>query len=182
MVQKGDMLSLEIIQHLLRREDHVRSIAKNLGESHSTISRRLLDLKEENVIDSRDQGKNKTYFLRDNIIAKHRILQAEIDKSITFITRHPEIGILFEEIKKKTSGRLIVLFGSYAKGLEGKDSDIDIYIETKDREEKRAVESVHSRVSVKIGSFDIESPLIKEIIKNHVIIKGFEDFYEKLVP
>jgi len=74
---------------------------------------------------------------------------------------------------------LIILFGSYAKGLEKKDSDIDIYIETKSRNVKKVVEDIHSKINVKIGSFDTKSPLIKEIIKDHVIIKGIEVFYDK---
>ena len=75
--------------------------------------------------------------------------------------------------------KLIVLFGSYAKGLANKNSDIDIYIETKNRNVKKLVENVNSKINVKIGSFNIDSPLIKEIIKNHVIIKGIEVFYDK---
>jgi len=41
------------------------------------------------------------------------------------------------------------------------------------------VESIHSRIKVKFGDFDLSSNLIKEIIKNHVILKGVEEFYEK---
>ena len=75
-----------------------------------------------------------------------------------------------------------MLFCSYAKGLAKKDSDIDIYIETKNRNVKKSIEDIHSKISVKIGIFDIKSLLIKEIIKDHIIIKGIEVFYEKQLP
>ena len=81
---------------------------------------------------------------------------------------------------KKTDEKLIMLFGSYAKGLAKKDSDIDIYIETKSRSVKKIIEETHSKINVKIGTFDPMSPLIKEIIKNHVIIRGIEAFYDML--
>ena len=38
---------------------------------------------------------------------------------------------------------------------------------------------MNSRISVKSGPFDLGSDLIMEIIKNHVIIKGAEEFYAK---
>ena len=179
MVQKRDNLELNIIELLLRKETHVRGIARNLNESHSTILRKLNSLKKENVIDSRKEGKNKVFFLKENIITKNYILEAELNKLIKLLRKHPELGIIFEEILKKIDEKLIILFGSYAKGLAKKDSDIDIYIETKSRKIKRSVEEIHSKINVKIGSFDIRSPLIKEIIKNHIIIRGAEVFYEK---
>jgi len=179
MDQKRNM-KLDIIELLLRKENYVRSIARQLNESHSTILRKLNILKKENVLDSRSEGKNKIFFLKKNIIAKNYILKAESNKLIKLLQKHPELGIIFEEILKTTNEKLIVLFGSYAKGLEKKDSDIDIYIETKSRNVKKLVEDLHSKLSVKIGSFDIKSPLIKEIMKDHVIIRGIEVFHEQL--
>lgn len=182
MVHRMDNLELEIINVLLRSENHVRGVAKKLGESHSTVLRKLNNLKKENVVDSKVEGKNKIFFLKDNIIAKNYIKKAELQKLSILLRKYPELGVLFEEILKKIDEKLIVLFGSYAKGLAKKDSDIDVYIETKNRNVKKAVEDIHSKISVKIGTFDIKSPLIKEIIKDHVIIRGIEVFYDKQVP
>ena len=182
MVHKRDNLELEIINVLLKAENHVRGIAKKLGESHSTVLRKLNNLKKENVVDSKVEGKNKIFFLKNNIIAKNYIQKAELQKLSTLLRKYPEFSILFEEILKKTDERLIVLFGSYAKGLAKKESDIDIYIETKNRNVKKSIEDIHSKISVKIGTFDIKSLLIKEIIKDHIIIKGIEVFYEKQLP
>lgn len=180
MVHIRDSLELEIINVLLRSENHVRGIAKLLNESHSTVLRKLNDLKKENVVDSMVEGKNKIFFLRDNLIAKNYIKKAELQKLSRLLREYPELGVLFEEILKKTDDRLVVLFGSYAKGLAKKDSDIDIYIETKSRNVKKTIEEIHSKISVKTGTFDIRSPLIKEITKDHIIIKGIEVFYDML--
>jgi len=75
--------------------------------------------------------------------------------------------------------KLAILFGSYSKGLAKQDSDTDIYIETDNKKIKKELESIDSRLSIKIGEFSADNLLIKEIIKNHVIIKGVEDYYEK---
>ena len=182
MVQKRDNLEMDIIEQLLRADNHVRGIAKKLEESHSTILRKLNNLKKEGVIDSRREGKNKIFFLKKSMISNAYILQAELYKLTKLLRHNPELSIIFEEILKKTDEKLILLFGSYAKGLAKKDSDIDIYIETKSRSVKKTVENIHSKINVKIGTFDIKSPLIKEIIKDHVILRGIEVFYDKQIP
>jgi len=182
MVQKRyNLLELEIIELLLKKENHVRGIAKALSESHSTVSRKLNKLKKENAVGYKKEGRNKIFFLKKNIIARSYILKAELNKLIKLLKKYPELGIIFEEILKKTDERLIVLFGSYAKGLAKKNSDIDIYIGTTNRNVKKTVEEAHSKIRVKIGPFDKKSPLIKEIIKNHVIIRGLDDFYGKQI-
>lgn len=179
MVQRRDNLELDIVELLLRSENHVRSIARKLNESHSTISRKLNNLKKHNIIDSRKEGKNKVFFLKQNLITKNYILQSELNKLTKLLRLHPELSVIFEEIQNKTDARLIILFGSYSKGTAKKDSDIDIYIETKSRNVKKSIEEIHSKINVKIGTFDINSPLIKEIIKDRIIIRGIEVFYEK---
>ena len=180
MVQKRDNLEMDIIELLLKGDNHVRGIAKKLNESHSTVLRKLNGLKKENVIDSRREGKNKIFFLKDNLVSKTYIHQAELHKLTKLLRHNPELDVIFEEILKKTDEKLIVLFGSYAKGLAKKESDIDIYIETKSRSVKKSVEDIHSKINVKIGTFDIKSPLIKEIIKDHIILIGIEVFYDML--
>jgi len=182
MVQKRNNLELDIIELLLKADNHVRGIAKKLNESHSTVLRKLNNLKKENVIDSKNEGKNKIFYLKKNLVSRSYLFQAETHKLIKLLRHNPELSIIFEDILKKTDEKLIVLFGSYAKGLAKKDSDIDIYIETKSRSIKKAIEDVHSKINVKIGTFDTKSPLIKEIIKDHVILRGIEVFYEKQIP
>lgn len=116
MVHKGNSLELDIIELLLKADNHVRGIAIKMNESHSTILRRLNKLKKENIIDSRKEGKNKIFFLKKNLISRTYILQAELHKLIKLLRHNPELSIIFEEILKKTDEKLIILFGSYAKG------------------------------------------------------------------
>lgn len=181
MVHKKDNLELGIIELLLKADSHIRGIARKLNESHSTILRKLNNLKQENVLDSRKEGRNKIFFLKNNIVSLNYVFQTESYKLAKLLRQYKQLSVTFEEILKKTNCKLIILFGSYAKGLAKKDSDIDVYIETKDRSIKEAVENIHSKISVKIGPFDVKSPLIKEIIKDHVIIRGVEEFYGKQV-
>jgi predicted nucleotidyltransferase len=180
MVQNRDNLDAEIILLLLRGENHLRGIAKELNESHSTVLRKLNKLVEENVLDYRMVGRNKTFLIKKNLQARSYVFNAERYKLLKLTKRYPELGVIIEDILRKTNEKLIVLFGSYSKFTAKKDSDIDLYLETRNRKIKEEIESLHSKIKVKIGDFDLSSALIKEIIKNHVILKGVEEFYEKI--
>jgi len=164
MVHNKNNLNLEVILMLLKNKAHLREIARALNESHSTILRKINELLKENVLDYKKEGKNKIFFIKNNLKAK----------------KHPELSIILEDIKKDFSKGMIILFGSYAKGIPKKDSDIDIYLETNNNNIKTRVKETNSKLSIKIGKFDTKSLLIKEIIKNHIIIRGLEDFYERV--
>ena len=180
MVQNKNNLELEIILVLLKNKSHLREIARTLNESHSTILRKINELLKENVLDYKKEGKNKIFFIKDNLKAKNYVYSAEIHKLNSLLKKHPELSIILDDIKKDFSKGMIILFGSYAKGIPKKESDIDIYLETKDNNIKTKVKNINSKLSIKIGKFDTKSLLIKEIIKNHIIIRGLEDFYERV--
>jgi len=179
MVHNKNNIESEIILLLLRGEYHLRGIAKALNESHSTVLRKLDKLTKENVVDYKIEGKNKVFSLKINLQTKNYIFNAERYKLIKLLKKYPELNIIIEELLKKSEDRLIILFGSYAKFTAKKDSDIDIYVETRSRRVKEEIESLYSKIKVKIGDFDTDSQLIMEIIKNHIILKGVEDFYGK---
>jgi predicted nucleotidyltransferase len=179
MVQKRDDLDSRIVLLLVRGESHVRGVANSLGESHSTVQRKLNRLVRENVLDYKEEGRNKVFFIKRNLQAKNYVYNAERHKLMELLRRYPELNVIVEEILKKCGERLIVIFGSYAKFAVKKNSDIDVYIETKDAKVKQQVESIHSSINAKIGRFDLSSQLIKEIVKNHAILRGVEEFYEK---
>ncbi|PIN95448.1 hypothetical protein COU56_01575, partial [Candidatus Pacearchaeota archaeon CG10_big_fil_rev_8_21_14_0_10_31_9] len=180
MAQNKNSIEAEIVLVLLRNKSHLREIARTLNESHSTILRKINELLKENVLDYKKEGKNKIFFIKNNLKSKNYIYSAEIHKLNSLLKKHPELSIILEDIKKDFSKGMIILFGSYAKGIPRKDSDIDIYLETNDNNIKNSVKDINSKLSIKIGKFDTKSLLIKEIIKNHIIIRGLEDFYERV--
>lgn len=179
MVQNRDSLYSEIILLLLKEESHVRGIATALKESHSTVLRRLNELVKGNILDYKMKGKNKVFFIKKNLQAKNYVFNTERYKLIKLLRKYPKLNIIIDDVLKKTDERLVILFGSYAKFRAKNDSDIDVYVDTKNRKVKKEIESVNSKIKVKIGSFDIRSELIKEIIRNHIILRGIEEFYEK---
>lgn len=179
MVQNRDNIESEIILVLLKNETHLREIARILGESHSTLLRKIKDLLKNNILDYKKQGKNKVFFIRNNLKARNYVYSAEIYKFNQLLRKHPELSIILGDIKKNFPSGMVLLFGSYAKGIAKIDSDIDIYLETEDNKFKNKISELNSKLSIKIGAFETKSLLIKEIIKNHIIVRGIEEFYER---
>ncbi len=178
MVQKRDINS-EIILTLLKNDRHLREISRILAVPHATILRRLNLLVKEGVLDFSFNGRNKVFSIKNNLQARNYIYNAERYKLNLLLERYPKLSIILNEIIKETKG-LVVLFGSYAKFCADKNSDIDIYIDTLDKKTKSKIESINSKINIKIGRFDKNSLLIKEIIKEHIILRGGELFYEKI--
>jgi len=171
---------LEIILALLKyKELHLRSLAKIINEPHANVSRTAKSLVKKNILDFKLQGRNKTFKLKRSIESLNYIYISEHYKLLKLFNKYPNLSIIAESISSKVNSNLIIIFGSYAKLIAKKDSDIDIYIETTNRKVKAIAENVNYKLSVKIGEFNKSSSLIKEIIKDHILLKGIEYFYEK---
>lgn len=179
MVQNKNNIDLDIILVLLKNKSHLREIARLLDESHSTVLRKINSLLKDNILDYKKEGKNKIFFIKNNLKSKNYVYSAEIHKLNQLLKKHPELSVILEDIKKDFPKGMIILFGSYAKGNPKTESDIDLYLETEDSRVKNRLKELNSKLSIKIGEFDTKSLLIKEIIKNHIIIRGLEDFYER---
>ena len=170
---------LEIVRELLKNRGHIRGIAKSLNTNHMSISRKMKMLSKENVVDYVQEGKNKTYFLKKSAEARSYVFMAEHYKLIKLLKKYPLLRGIVEKISGNKNIGLAILFGSFAKGAAKPESDIDVYIETAKNKLKGEIEKIDSRLSVKIGKYDKSSLLIKEIDKNHIILKGMEQYYEK---
>ncbi len=170
--------SKEIVLNLLKTPNHIRGLAKGLKTNQMMVSRKIKDLEQDNIVDYRQEGRNKVYFLKKTLEAQESVFIAEHYKLVQIIKEYPLLRNIIVKIKINHKIKLAILFGSYAKGLAHKDSDIDIYVETVNKELKKEIEQLSLKASVKIGKYDPDSLLIKEIEKNHVIIKGVEKYYE----
>ena len=179
MEQNSYNIALEIVGVLLRGPNHPRGVARLLGVNHMSISRGIRNLMELNVLDYREEGRNKVYLLKGTAETRSYTIMAESYRLVKALERYPELRKIAESIQADKRIALAAIFGSYAKGLAKKGSDIDVYIETSDIQVKKDVQKLDSRMSVKTGLYDKQNMLIREIEKSHIIIKGVEEFYGK---
>jgi predicted nucleotidyltransferase len=180
MIKKMFNLVYEIIFLLLRSDLHGRAISRQLGIPLTTVQLELKSLCDMNVIDYAVQGRNKVFSIKKNVFARQLVFSAENYRLIRLMDKYPHLSPLIEDLVKSRRSTMIILFGSYAKFSAKKDSDIDLFIESTSIKAKKDIESLNSSLSVKIGRFNRDDLLIKEIINNHVIIAGVEEYYERL--
>ncbi len=179
MFHMEQKLSFEIIDTLLKEKMHTRAIAKKLNTNHMTTARKLKKLVKENILDYKTEGKNKIYYIKKTSEARNYTIMTELHKLTQTLERYPELRHITQKIQRDKRIKLAILFGSYAKNTARKESDIDLFIETQEKEIKKETELLNTKLNIKIGNFDRKNTLIKEIEKNHTIIKGAELYYEK---
>ncbi|MBN2459776.1 nucleotidyltransferase domain-containing protein [Candidatus Woesearchaeota archaeon] len=173
-------ISYNIIEQLLKKESFPREIARELKTNPMSVIRCLHHLTNDNIVSFRQVGKSKVYSLKKTQEAFAYACIAEHNKRLKLFKKYPALAVLAEDILRSTSSGLIIIFGSYAKFNAKKDSDIDLYVETSDGKEKEKLEQIYSGLSVKTGLFDTESILMREIVKNHVILRGVEAYFGKI--
>tara|TARA_Y100000310_G_scaffold194628_1_gene194623 strand:+ start:1748 stop:2389 length:642 start_codon:yes stop_codon:yes gene_type:complete len=177
-------------------EFHVREIARRLDFNHRTVLLVLQKLEEKNVLNSKLIGRNKVYSLNtDNVVTREYITSAEIARKVDLLDREFLFKKLVQEILLDVEYLPVVLFGSYAKGNETKQSDIDIiifmdqsfYTRQKEKKIQKRILAFASKYRKKIqiqkGSrSDFEKglrekdPLVMEIVKDHVILNNYQFF------
>jgi predicted nucleotidyltransferase len=171
-------ISSEILLLLVQEELHVRGLAGRLGTNHTTVLRRLQKLVKENAIDKRTEGKNTVYFVKKTIEGRNRVMMAEYCRLSRLLKRYPYLRAPVKTLMAHREIPLALVFGSHAKGTATERSDIDVFLETKEKTLKQELEKKYPRLSVKIGDFDPASPLVREMMKGHVIVKGVERYYD----
>ena len=174
---KQKCYNYDIILQLLKQPNYIRGLAKELNTNPMMVSRTLRQLTSENVVDASKQGKNKLYRIKRSIESLQMIMMAERYKLIQILQKYLRLRRVIQAVQEEDVV-LAVLFGSYAKGTATKESDIDLFIEAKNKNIKAKLELVDSKISVKVGKYDPSASLAKEIWKHHTIIKGVEKFYE----
>lgn len=163
------------------RRIYGRGVAKKLNMNQKTVSNILKRLEKENILKFSTEGKNKYYFLnKNNENIKEIIKIVEINRKIDFLNKYDKLKELFYKLESKSKG-ILIIFGSYANFSANESSDLDVLVIEKIYE----IEDLEKLYNVKINmieidkkKFDKNDVLIKEIIKNHIILKGNEEFIE----
>ena len=123
--------------------------------------------------------------MKYNDVARQYLILAEQYKRMAFFQKHEFVHAVIEKILPFIKGSAAV-FGSYAKGLQHKDSDLDIFVAgTYNPDNVRTISETYGiDVSVKCYPQKLFSEkagtdvLIREVFGNHVVILNMEYFVE----
>ena len=156
------------------KEFYLREISKKAGIPLKTTQTAVSFLEKENILKIKRDGKNKYFSLNlENIETKLFLEHAELYKTQLFLQKYTLFKTFLKNFKTES---IIVLFGSFAKGTAGKESDADIFI-ISDKEEELPLHllpyKVH-KIHMTKGSYKkaMEEALIKEIEENHILLNN----------
>ncbi|MBW6461852.1 MAG: nucleotidyltransferase domain-containing protein [DPANN group archaeon] len=164
---------------------YVREIAIVTSINRQTVSETLKVMENERLLDSKISGRQKIYFLNSkNQLTKLKVINAENTMRMAILNKR----IISTLIKYLDMTSTVIIFGSYAKGTERKDSDIDLLIisdekydfERFEKETGKNIQAIYMKSDEFINGFFQKDPLISEIVKDHICLKNTETFVDIL--
>ncbi len=187
-VNDMDLKILSIFTKGYEKEYYIREVEKLLHVSSRTALVTLAKLGKNGILESKTKGKIKSYSIKKSTISREFFLLTEQYKKIQFLEKNH----LVKEVLEKTDDYLqgiVIVFGSYAKGIQKDDSDLDLFI-VGTFDEKKIKETGNKyglNINIKGYPMDIfekeihDDILLKEIIENHIIIKDAEGFVRRII-
>jgi predicted nucleotidyltransferase len=106
----------------------VREIERELGLPLPSVIRYCRELEEEGIL-SREKTGSVTFYTADRTNERYLL-----EKKLHNIRRIHESGLI-DYLRKELGNPPIILFGSYARGEDVEESDIDIYVESPSKKE-----------------------------------------------
>jgi len=181
LLNKNELCILEEFSPDYHRKIYGGGVAKKLKMNQKTVSNILKKLEQEDILKFAAEGKNKYYFLnRFNPKITDVIKLIEIGRKIRFLEKYKKLQGLFYELEKRTQD-MLVIFGSYANYSANEKSDLDVFVLGKIKDVNDLEKLYHIKINVIKSSkekFDKSNVFIKEVVKNHVVLKGIEEFIE----
>ena len=162
---------------------YIREVQHLLNVSPRTSQLILGDLEKKGVLESETKGKIRIYRLKINVTALNYLNLVENYKKLSLMQKNDIIREVIEKITPHIKG-IAAIFGSYAKGIEKKDSDLDLFIagEYNEREISKISKIYGILISIracplhKFNGLVKTDTLLREILNNHVIVLGSDLF------
>lgn len=186
-ITENTLQVLSLFTNDFSREYYVREVERLLRISPRTAQLILEDLEDKGILYSKTRGKIRTFRLNPSKFTQRYLVFAEQYKSIAFLEDKPLIKEIIEKISPHIKG-IGIIFGSYAKGLEKKGSDLDIFIAGKYDNDiiKKVSKNLGIDISIKcyplktFGKNLTKDILLKEISKNHIVFIDPERFIKEV--
>lgn len=178
MLQKSnEQRVLEIFFTEPTKEHYLMNIARKTGLSHTSVTPALDALVDKRLIIKRVETRGERTFplykahTQNSEFALHKQLS-------NMISLH-QSGLI-RAIQDAFMPSTIVVFGSYAKGEDHEESDIDIFIEAKQQHIDLSLFQTLLRRKIELHTYSDISSLSKELkssIVNGIVLTGFLEVF-----
>ena len=187
-ITENHLQVLSLFTNGFNREYYIREVQKLLKISPRTSQLILNDLENKGILESKTKGKIKDYTIKRNSLSQRYIIFSEQYKAIAFLEKKLIIKEIIEKINPFIEG-IGIVFGSYAKDIAKKDSDLDIFVIGKYNKEKIKKVSKTYGIEISIKCYPLKTfeknlandILLKEILKNHIIFLNVEQFIKEVL-
>ncbi|MFW6272238.1 MAG: nucleotidyltransferase domain-containing protein [bacterium] len=161
----------------------LHELSKQVKIPYTTLLRVVEELTDVTTIIVK--GKAKLIQIKWNDITTSMLVVASFEEKKEFLKKHPLIKKISEQVQD-----VALVFGSYAKGTQTKNSDIDLITINAKGEKSVSFSNLEILYDIKINPMfftkkefklmlqDKEENVVKQALKNHVLINGFKEFWE----
>lgn len=183
-----DKILRTLLDH--RESKTIRELSKHIQADYRITHTATKKLIEKNILLFRTVGKSTLCEINPNYYGAE-IYNAE-DQRREKILKDDNLRQLYKEIMGKATTSLFIclLFGSYAKGTQTKHSDIDLLFITNEKQFEEQLSTILSTIPLKTHILVFsekeykrmqhakEGNVIKEAMKNNIILYGVEQYYK----
>ena len=163
---------IEVFLKNLGKKLFMREISRLSELDIKIVSRELKILLDGNVMDYEVRGKIKLYHIKNTFESESLIIATEAYRTQKFLEKHEILELM--ELNKITD---FIIFGSYAKNLENKHSDIDVVIFSKKIPKiEKLLDNIPKEIHkqyISFGEFMTlyrkNTVLAREILRSHVL-------------
>ena len=159
MIQIRSKIAINILGYFFinpSRFNYVNELAKILEADPGNLYRKLIEMEKEGILISEERGNQKYYGLNK----KYPLLK-ELKRS--YETKYGLVNLLKEKLSKLENLKEAYIFGSYAAGNFGQESDVDILLigDHSPLEAKRTILPLQKVVGREINIIDISEKELK---------------------
>ena len=188
---KRDNGKLGVLRLLIENPEKdysIRKIALERKINYRSAYEIVKKLEKEGVIDVKKYG--NVSIVKFNYNFNESVFIVENQRKEDFL-KNKDFKVLYRRIREiKNPFFICVVFGSYAKGTARKGSDLDLCVISNEKEVYEAISTILDTTPFEIHYLRFSSEEFikmlktrefnvgKDIVKNKVILKGIEEFYE----
>lgn len=171
----------------------IKEIQERIDYSYERVNSALKSLTEKKIVIKKQKGKTLIYSLDTNSIYSYRLgfNRYTLQREVKFIKKHKAVYQAIKEIVENPLIWGVILFGSYSKGLETKQSDVDlmvICIPSKEKEVNNFIKSLEHKYGINFSPVVLPMHEFPNIKKDNpelwndlklygIVFKGDDYFY-----